>query len=579
MSYIGNSPTSVAFLTDLFTGTGSLSVFTMSTAPASTSSILVSITGVVQEPSTYAIAGTTLTFSQAPPAGTGNISVRYLGIPASGIVSTAYRTVTDFTATIAQTIFTVPSYTVGFIDVYRNGARLGAADYTATSGTNVVLAIGANTGDLVTTESFYVSSVLNAIPAVAGAVSLTTQVSGTLPVANGGTGVTTSTGTGSTVLSASPTFTGTTTATNLAYTGTLTGSTGVLNIGSGQVYKDASGNVGINTSNPVRKLHVGSVTEGGGVSVSGTAPNISITNANTEPNTNTMTSTFALATSAGNYSLNAGEAGWLGIGASRGNFVINPNYSGAGIKDIILQPSSGNVGIGTSSPASKLTVYNATDNSVTLSIQGSTSLIKDYGPSINFQYSSGAGQVLSNIKGAWDATSSGGYGNLIFSTRGAEVVTERMRIDSSGNVTLQNNISVGAAAPTTSGTGITFPATQAASTNANTLDDYEEGTWTPNQGAGLTVVGTFGSSGTYTKIGRLVTVIGAITPTTSVASSNGGVISTNLPFTSGSVAVGSVADANGNGGSVISQTAGTSILSYPLHSASGALWFTITYFI
>ena len=39
-----------------------------------------------------------------------------------------------------------------------------------------------------------------------GSVSLTTQVSGTLPVANGGTGVTTSTGTGNTVLSTSPTL-------------------------------------------------------------------------------------------------------------------------------------------------------------------------------------------------------------------------------------------------------------------------------------------------------------------------------------------------------------------------------------
>jgi hypothetical protein len=38
--------------------------------------------------------------------------------------------------------------------------------------------------------------------------------------------------------------------TNLAYTGTLTGGTGVINIGSGQVYKDASGNVGIGTSSP-----------------------------------------------------------------------------------------------------------------------------------------------------------------------------------------------------------------------------------------------------------------------------------------------------------------------------------------
>ena len=40
-------------------------------------------------------------------------------------------------------------------------------------------------------------------------------------------------------------------------------------------------------------------------------------------------------------------------------------------------------------------------------------------------------------------------------------------------------ISVGGATPSASGAGITFPATQSASTDANTLDDYEEGTWTP----------------------------------------------------------------------------------------------------
>jgi len=39
-------------------------------------------------------------------------------------------------------------------------------------------------------------------------------------------------------------------ATDLNYTGTLTGGTGVINIGSGQLYKDASGNVGIGTSSP-----------------------------------------------------------------------------------------------------------------------------------------------------------------------------------------------------------------------------------------------------------------------------------------------------------------------------------------
>lgn len=37
---------------------------------------------------------------------------------------------------------------------------------------------------------------------------------------------------------------------NLAWTGTLTGGTGVVNIGSGQVYKDSSGNVGFGTTTP-----------------------------------------------------------------------------------------------------------------------------------------------------------------------------------------------------------------------------------------------------------------------------------------------------------------------------------------
>ena len=173
MSYIGNSPISIAFLTDTFSGTGSQTAFIMTVAPANTSSIIVAVTGVLQDPSTYSVSGTTLTFSAAPPSGTSNISVRYLGIPASGVTTTAYRTVTDFTATAAQTSFSVPSYTVGYIDVYRNGVRLVSTDFTATTGTTVVLANACTSGDAVVTESFYVSSVLNAIPATAGSISST----------------------------------------------------------------------------------------------------------------------------------------------------------------------------------------------------------------------------------------------------------------------------------------------------------------------------------------------------------------------------------------------------------------------
>jgi hypothetical protein len=198
MAFIGNTPISVAFLTDTFSGNGSTTAFTMTVAPANTSSILVAVTGVVQDPSTYSVSGTTLTFSGAPPSGTNNISVRYLGIPASDVTTTAYRTVTDTTATAGQTSFTIPSYTVGYVDVFRNGVRLAAADFTATTGTTVVLANACTVGDTVTTVSFYVSSVLNAIPNTAGSVSSSNIVSGvtlTSPVTAGtptGVGVLTS---------------------------------------------------------------------------------------------------------------------------------------------------------------------------------------------------------------------------------------------------------------------------------------------------------------------------------------------------------------------------------------------------
>ncbi len=94
-------------------------------------------------------------------------------------------------------------------------------------------------------------------------------------------------------------------------------------------------------------------------------------------------------------------------------------------------------------------------------------------------------------------------GETRFTTGGSE----RMRITSGGNLlvgTTTNNASGGVIQVSN---GITFPATQSASSDANTLDDYEEGTWTP------TIVGssTEGTAnyptrlGKYTKIGNVVT--------------------------------------------------------------------------
>ena len=84
--------------------------------------------------------GTTASWAAIPSAGGGTY------------------TRTSFTATAGQTSFTA-TYTVGYVQVYLNGVLLNAADYTATSGTAVVLSVAASAGDIVEIIALYVSLV------------------------------------------------------------------------------------------------------------------------------------------------------------------------------------------------------------------------------------------------------------------------------------------------------------------------------------------------------------------------------------------------------------------------------------
>jgi hypothetical protein len=127
------------------------------------------------------------------------------------------------------------------------------------------------------------------------------------------------------------------------------------------------------------------------------------------------------------------------------------------------------------------------------------------------------------------------------------------------------------------GTGITFPATQSASSDANTLDDYEEGTWTPTQGAGLTVVGSYSSSGRYTKIGRQVFVTG-LAAATSISSTANTIGFGGLPFTSaGPAGIGSMSN---NSLSQVGATYSDSTNVYVSSmTAAASLVFSLTYSI
>jgi len=125
---------------------------------------------------------------------------------------------------------------------------------------------------------------------------------------------------------------------------------------------------------------------------------------------------------------------------------------------------------------------------------------------------------------------------IAFSEGGVEAA----RINSSGNLQTLGTISVGNATPSTSGAGITFPATQSASSNANTLDDYEEGTFSPVvQGSSNAGTATYSTQvGQYTKIGNRVFYNLRIFYTGGTGT--GDIRVGGLPFTSNSTQAGAV---------------------------------------
>jgi hypothetical protein len=94
MAYIGNTQTSIPFITDSFSGNASATSFSpLTRAPAGTASIAVFVAGAYQAPSTYSLVGTTITFGSPPASGVGNIIILHLGngsttqVPSDGSVT------------------------------------------------------------------------------------------------------------------------------------------------------------------------------------------------------------------------------------------------------------------------------------------------------------------------------------------------------------------------------------------------------------------------------------------------------------------------------------------------------------
>jgi len=187
------------------------------------------------------------------------------------------------------------------------------------------------------------------------------------------------------------------------------------------------------------------------------------------------------------------------------------------------------------------------------------------------QNGAAGGLYFSNIATAAGAT------NQRFYTTNASGATQ-LQFALFGGATPVNSI-YGNLNIETAAKGVNFTAnTPAAGMTSQLLNWYEEGTWTPNQGAGLTLVGAFSSTGRYTRIGRQVSISGTVTGATSVAITAAGVITSNLPFTVVTAGHGDATNVAINASATVICT-GTSVTSAAAIAATATITFSATYFV
>ena len=301
---------------------------------------------------------------------------------------------------------------------------------TLNSTTGTITGLNSTTGTVATLNS--TTGTIAGLSSTNGTIANLNSTTGTVATLNSTTGTIT-TGVIPTLTSITKITSGTGTAAAPAISPTGDTNTGIFfpaadtiafSEGGAEAMRiDSSGNVGIGTTSPSQKLTVASEDTLGGILVTGSnAPAIRL-------NDTTDGSTYS--------AIFAQNNGVLVIDADASNTAAN-SYLGLNVDSTerLRINSSGNVGIGTTSPTAQVTISKVV-NSATLPSTSANHSISLYPPTTTGYYGGGiswaeGANTSANIC-AVDDGASGALG-LVLSTGNNSAITERLRIDSSGNV-------------------------------------------------------------------------------------------------------------------------------------------------
>ena len=343
-----------------------------------------------------------------------------LGTPSALVGTNITGTATNFTASNVTTNanLTGEATSVGNATTLTNSAVIGKVITGYVSGAGTVAAT---------------DTILQAIQKLNGNDATNANLTGPITSVGNTTSIASQTGTGTTfAMSASPTFTGTVGAADVTTTGnTILGnaSTDTLNVGNGDLVKDASGNVGIGTASPSVRLHI----------KASASTFVNFAQENTNGGTDAKIVDWL--NNGNTYSLrllnDAYNAANSAYSVERSGYTVLNQvwYTGSSTERMRID-SSGNVGIGTASPTAKLDVA----TSINLSGQNYLNAAYDLGGGAgwlcgyNITYSSSA--VRNVTTGALSGVVYGSSGLQFYtntSAAGGTAASERMRIDSSGN--------------------------------------------------------------------------------------------------------------------------------------------------